>query len=109
VEEWQWEETIWPTLASRVSQFAAVRPVSSWAGYYDYNTFDQNAILGFHPRVRNLLFANGFSGHGLQQAPAVGRAISELIVDGRYTTLNLSRFSYDRILNKQPIVELNVL
>ena len=71
------DEVVWPTLAHRVPGFEALRLVSSWAGHYDVNTLDANVILGPHPSVSNLLFANGFSGHGLQQSPAVGRALRE--------------------------------
>ena len=70
---------------------------------------DQNGIISRHPHIENLYFANGFSGHGIQQAPAVGRAISELILDGRFTTIDLSTFSYERFSNKQYIVEKNVI
>ena len=103
------DDEIWPTLAARVPAFAALKVVNAWAGFYDYNTLDQNAIIGRHPEIANLFFANGFSGHGLQQAAAAGRAIAELIVDGRYTTLDLERFGYQRIARAEPLAELNVI
>ena len=103
------EEIIWPVLARRVEKFDAIRREHTWAGHYEYNILDQNAILGSHPEISNLIFANGFSGHGLQQAPAVGRAISELIIYGRYTTLDLSRFAYDRFSKGQLIKEMNIV
>ncbi|MEM7423353.1 MAG: FAD-binding oxidoreductase, partial [Pseudomonadota bacterium] len=82
-----WEEKLWPALANRVPAFERIKVVNSWVGHYAYNTLDQNAIIGPAPEIPNFLFCNGFSGHGLQQSPAMGRAISELIVDGRYKTL----------------------
>ena len=75
----------------------------------EYNTFDQNAIIGRHPHVPNLLLCNGFSGHGLQQAPAAGRAVAELLVHGSFTTIDLSCFSFERVLNEQPIFEENIV
>ena len=103
------DETIWPTLAHRVPAFERIKQVNAWAGHYAYNLFDQNVILGTHPQVDNLYFANGFSGHGLQQAPAVGRALSELILHGQYQGLDLSIFGFSRILNNTPVKELNVI
>ena len=82
---------------------------SSWAGYYDYNTLDHNAIIGHHPYHQNLIFVTGFSGHGIQQATAAGRAAMELIIDGSFQTIDLNRFSFNRIIQKQPIFEQNIV
>lgn len=82
---------------------------SAWAGFYEYNTFDQNAIIGSHPLVNNMYFATGFSGHGLQHSPAVGRAVAELIMDGNFKTLDLSGFSFRRILTQEPMLERNIV
>jgi glycine/D-amino acid oxidase-like deaminating enzyme len=103
------DDVIWPTLAHRVPQFEALRVLHAWSGYYEYNVFDQNAIIGLHPDVENCVFANGFSGHGLQQGPATGRGVSELILHGRYTTLDLSMLGFDRVLANRPFVEKNVV
>jgi FAD-dependent oxidoreductase domain-containing protein 1 len=104
-----YEDVVWPTLAHRIPAFEAIKLVRAWVGHYNYNTLDQNAILGPHPEVQNFHFANGFSGHGLQQSPAVGRAIAELIAYGAYRSLDLSRFGYERVMNNLPISELNVV
>lgn len=109
VQHAEWDDLVWPVLAGRVPAFEAAKVMSAWAGYYEYNTFDQNGIVGRHPRFENLIFANGFSGHGIQQSPAVGRAVAELIVHGRYRTLDLSPFGYERISANRPIRELNVV
>jgi sarcosine oxidase len=109
VQHPEWDDMVWPVLAERVPAFAAAKVVNSWAGYYEYNTFDQNGIVGRHPEHESLIFATGFSGHGIQQSPAVGRAVAELIVHGSYRTLDLAPFSYERISRGQPIRELNVV
>jgi glycine/D-amino acid oxidase-like deaminating enzyme len=103
------EAEIWPVLAARVPAFEAVKVTNAWAGFYDYNAFDQNAVIGAHPDVSNFYFANGFSGHGLQQAPAAGRAVAELIVEGAFRTIDLTRLGYERILRNEPLPEINVI
>lgn len=102
------DEVIWPRLAHRVPAFTAIKLINAWAGHYDYNLFDQNAVLGRHPEIEGLIFCNGFSGHGLQQSPAAGRAIAELIVYGGYRTIDLGRFCFERLLAGRPIREANV-
>lgn len=105
VDHGWFEERIWPVLAARVPAFEAIRPGRAWAGHYDMNLFDRNAFVGALPGFENLFVANGFSGHGLQQAPAVGRGLAELITGGRYATLDLSALGYDRYLRDRPLVE----
>lgn len=104
-----WENHIWPVLAHRIPQFEAIRVQSEWAGHYAMNTLDHNAILGPHDRVENFLFLNGFSGHGLQQAPAMGRGIAEWIAYGEFRALDLGPFRYDRIARNAPILERAVI
>jgi sarcosine oxidase len=103
------ESFVWPALAHRVPAFDRLRLLDAWAGHYEVNTLDHNAIVGPHPTITNLLFANGFSGHGLQQAPAVGRGLAEWIVTGGWETLDLSPLGYARVARNEPIRELNVV
>jgi glycine/D-amino acid oxidase-like deaminating enzyme len=97
-------EILWPELAEFVPAFDTLKLVRGWAGLYAVNTLDGNAILGEWPEIKGFFLANGFSGHGLQQAPAVGRYMSELIL-GRQPTLDLSIFRPERILDKEPLSE----
>ncbi len=105
----EFEEIIWPALAERSPQFEAIKVVNQWAGHYDFNVLDHNLIVGRHPAVRNFIFANGFSGHGLQQGPATGRGVSELIVYGEYRTLDLTEVGYERVLENRPFLEKAVI
>ena len=104
-----WQNHVWPILATRIPQFEAIKVQSEWAGHYAYNTFDHNAVMGPHNEVGNFYFLNGFSGHGLQQSPAMGRGTAELMVNGKYSSLDMSPFHYDRIVNKTPIIEKAVI
>jgi FAD-dependent oxidoreductase domain-containing protein 1 len=103
------EEMVWPMLAHRIPAMEGLKLERAWAGHYDYNTLDQNAVIGPHPEVHNFIFANGFSGHGLQQSPATGRAVAELIVHGRFVSLDLALFGYERVMEGRAVRELNVI
>ena len=109
VDYQEFEELVWPALAHRVPVFEAVRLDSAWAGHYDYNVFDQNAFLGPCESVPNLILASGFSGHGLQHAPAVGRALAEFIRFAEYRSIDATPLSYTRYLRNQPLREHNVI
>lgn len=99
------EDAIWEPLYARCPGFDAVKVVRHWVGHYDFNTLDQNAILGPHPALANLFLMNGFSGHGLQQSPAVGRGIAEHVLSGGWQSIDLSELSFDRVLAGRPILE----
>ena len=104
-----WEDHVWPVIATRIPQFEAVKLRNSWAGHYDYNTLDQNAIAGPHTELGNFIFVNGFSGHGFQQSPAMGRGMAEWITYGAYRTLDLTPFSYARIEKGEAFTEKAVI
>lgn len=104
-----WEEKVWPVLAHRVPAFERIKLINSWAGHYAYNTLDQNAIIGPHTTVENFMFVNGFSGHGFQQSPAMGRGLAEFIATGAYRTLDLTPFSYSRIERGEKFIEKAVI
>lgn len=109
IDHAEFDERIWPSLWHRIPAFDAIKVQQSWTGHYEYNTLDHNGIVGFHPDVTNFMFANGFSGHGLQQAPAVGRGVAERIVHGAFQTLDLSPFRYERIPRNEPFLEEAVI
>lgn len=104
--DWKfYNDFIWPLLTHRVPAFENSKLKSAWAGYYDYNTFDQNLVIGPHPYHNNFVFANGMSGHGVQQALAIGRAIFELVAYSEYRTIDLSRFGFQRFISDVPYQE----
>lgn len=109
VDHGYFDSHVWPTLAKRVPAFESLKVASSWSGFYDYNYYDENGIIGPHAYYNNLYIATGFSGHGIQQVPAVGRAISELIIDGQFRSIDLSRLGFDRIIVDKPMYELNIV
>jgi len=109
VDHGLFDEVIWPVLAGRVPAFDALRVTSSWAGYYEMNTFDHNGLVGALAPFANAYTACGFSGHGLQQAPAVGRGLAELIATGQYLTLDLSPLRASRVTEGRPLLEKNVI
>lgn len=104
-----WEEKILPVITHRVPQLATAQVTDSWVGHYEFNTFDHNAIVGPHSEISNFLFCVGFSGHGSQQAPACGRGVAELIVYGKFQTLDLGALSYKRIVENRPLTERAVI
>jgi FAD-dependent oxidoreductase domain-containing protein 1 len=113
IKDWEMEDhwftdRIWPDIANRVPAFETLKMTSSWVGHYDYNWFDQNGIIGRHPSIPTFYFANGFSGHGIQQGPATGNAISELIIHGAFNTIDLKRMGYERLQRGEQLLEKNI-
>jgi glycine/D-amino acid oxidase-like deaminating enzyme len=109
MDQSMWENHVWPILATRIPQFEAIKVQSEWGGHYAMNTFDHNAIMGPHNELSNFIFLNGFSGHGLQQSPAMGRGTSEWLTYGEYRALDLSPFNYERIPGNRSIIEKAII
>lgn len=105
----RWENHVWPIIATRIPQFEAIKVVTEWAGHYAYNTLDQNAVLGAHPEITNFIFLNGFSGHGLQQSPAMGRATAEWLTYGSYRTLDMAPFGFERLAEERAFEEKAII
>jgi glycine/D-amino acid oxidase-like deaminating enzyme len=99
------EEAFWPRLAARVPAMEQLRLQRAWAGHYEINTLDHNGVVGAHDELTNLIFATGFSGHGVMHAPAVGRGVSELITSGGYRTIDLNPLGWPRIRSSTPLLE----
>ena len=99
------EETYWPLLATRIPAMEQLRLQRAWAGHYEVNTLDHNGVVGLHDELANLIFATGFSGHGVMHAPAVGRAVAELVVHGGYRAIDLGPLGWARIRSSTPMVE----
>ena len=104
-----WEDKIWPALARRIPAFERIKVINKWVGHYAYNTLDRNAVVGPAEAVPNFYFCNGFSGHGLQQSPGVGRALSELLTYGEYRTIDLSAMGHGRIMRGEPFLEKAII
>ena len=103
------EELVWPALAQRIPAFEELKLTGGWAGYYDCNKLDNNAVVGKHPKYENVYMASGFTGRGLMQAPGIGRALMELITTGSYQTIDISCFSVERVLKSDARPEPYVL
>ncbi len=98
------EEVVWPELVRVLPAFNACKVVGGWCGIYAMNTLDHNAILGEWPQLPGLWLATGFSGHGFQHTPAMGRYLAERI-SGQPVTLDLGRLGPQRILDDAPVRE----
>ena len=110
VDHAYFEAVVWPLLAARAPAFEALKVGQSWACHCYYNTLDQNLIIDpWLGGLENFHVAYGFSGHGLQQAPAVGRAMAELLLDGRFVTLDLSRMTYQRVIDNALLHETGIV
>lgn len=109
VDHLLFDEVIWPRLAARVPAFEALRVRSAWAGYYEMNGFDHNGLAGPVPGWRNAFTACGFSGHGMQQAPAVGAAMAALIAGGSSDAPALDGLTPARVAAGRPLLEDNVI
>ena len=114
---WNWdlsatyfEETVWPALANRIPSMDTLKLERAWRGHYARSTLDYNAFIGrWTSEPNNLFVATGFSGHGIMHAPATGMAMAELILDGKYNTLNLERLGPSRILENRPYRENGII
>ncbi|MHA6253148.1 NAD(P)/FAD-dependent oxidoreductase [Oceanobacillus sp. CAU 1775] len=103
------EEELWPILASRAKNFEQLKMEKGWAGLYDYNYKDQNAIISGHSNMEGYYMITGFSGHGFQHAPAAGKGLSELIRLGRFETIDMSVLSAERFAKNELVLETVVL
>lgn len=99
------ETALWPQLAEQSAAFETIKPKGGWVGHYDMNRLDGNPIIDRFDKVPNFILAAGFSGHGLMHAPAVGRAVKELILEGGFRSIDLSRLSWRRVVDGTPLAD----
>ena len=110
IDHGYFEEVVWPAVAHRFPAFEAAKCHRTWSGLYEQNELDGNPVIGaWSDRLPNLYTVAGFSGHGMMHAPAAGRAIAELIVHGRFESIDLSRLGYRRIAANAPYPEEGIL
>ena len=103
------EDTVWELIANMVPKFETIKLERTWGGHYAQSLFDGNMIIGrYSEGLENLLTACGFSGHGIMHAPAVARALAELILDGDFQTSDLSRMGFQRVLDDAPYGEVGI-
>jgi glycine/D-amino acid oxidase-like deaminating enzyme len=105
----EWNDEQWASLAHRIPALAALRVERAWAGYYEMNSFDHNAVIGPHPELGNLYFINGFSGHGMQHAAGAGLALAEWMLLGQAQTIDVKELGFDRLVQNRPLRELAVI
>ncbi len=105
IDEAEFHDRLWPVLASRVPAFEELKLTGGWAGYYDMNLSDHNGLVGAHPAAPSVLHVAGFSGHGMQHAPGIGRGVAELIAQGRFVSLDLSPLATDRLVSGEKLLE----
>ena len=104
------ERVVWPAVAHRFPPLEAAKCHRTWSGLYEVNELDGNPVIGpWTAGLANLFTVAGFSGHGMMHAPAAGRGIAELIVRGRYETIDLTRLGYSRITDEAPYAEKGIL
>ena len=99
------DRLVWPAMAHRVPAMERLRLLRSWAGHYEVNLLDHNGVVGPDTRLANLIYATGFSGHGVMHSPATGRGVAELIIHGAYKSLDLSPLGFGRIARGEPLRE----
>jgi glycine/D-amino acid oxidase-like deaminating enzyme len=104
------ENAVWPILAHRFPQFERTRCLQTLPGLYDQNDFDGNVIIGpGADGLGNFHLLSGFSGHGLMHAPGCGRAMAELLLTGSFQTIDLTRFGWQRLVDRTPIREQGII
>jgi FAD-dependent oxidoreductase domain-containing protein 1 len=104
------ERVVWPAVADRFPAFEAAKCHRTWSGLYEQNELDGNPVIGpWTDGLPNLYTVAGFSGHGMMHAPAAGRGIAELIVHGRFESIDLTRLGYARVTENAPYAEEGIL